>query len=222
MEASSQEIGVIILVAALAIIFAFSNGFRDSSSIVATVVSTRALSPEKAFSLCALFEFLGAVFIGSAIIGTIGNGVISGQAVMASKFDVLMVLCTAIGAAIVWGILSWWWAIPTSNNQALFAGLVGSSAAVWGFDQLNSVTILLVISVLVFSPLIGFLVSTLVTSFIRWAGEWMTPQVKYIVEKLHIFSCLLVSGAHGSNDGQMISGVLVMGFGLLGGGFSPP
>ena len=108
----------ISLAVGLALLFAFSNGFRDSSTIVATVVSTRVLSPIQAFSLCALFEFSGALLLGTAVASTIGHGLL-GQLTLHSRENGLLVLLCGLSAAIVWGAVSWWRVWPTSNSHAL-------------------------------------------------------------------------------------------------------
>lgn len=191
----------------LGLIFVFSNGFRDSSTIIATVVSTRVLSPNFAFFLCAIFEFLGAFFIGSAVSGTVRTSIL-GNALNSGAKDIVVVVETGLLAAICWGILCWWRAWPASNNQALIAGLFGSSVAAWGIGHFKNGSLVLVLFILISSPVIGFLVSALLNSILRKAGEWMTPKIKPVAEALHVLACLAVSGAHGSNDIQLIMGVL--------------
>lgn len=193
----------------LGILFAFSNGFRDSSTIVATVVSTRAITPAKAFFLCAICEFLGALFLGTAIAATIG-GRLFDRADGIDPKSVQFVLLSALLAAISWGLLSWRRGWPISNNHALVAGLSGAGTAAWGFESLRNETLLLVLFVLIMSPIIGFLLSTGATSLLRYLGEWVTLRVKPTMERLHILSCLLVSCAHGSNDGQMVTGAMML------------
>src|SRR5262249_50827217 len=109
----------------LGLMFAFSNGYRDASSIVATVVSTRTLTPNAAFFLCALFEFFGALLIGSAVASTVG-GRAHGSGWAPSHHDVLLTSAVALIAAGTWGFLSWLNAWPTSNGHALLGGLTGA------------------------------------------------------------------------------------------------
>lgn len=198
----------------LGMIFAFSDGYRDSSTIVATVVSTRALTPNVAFSLCALFEFCGALFIGSAVASTIGRGIFA-QELQAAPSDVLLVLTAALIAAIAWGILSWWRAWPTSNSHAIMAGLAGAGWARWGASHIQNKLIMLVVVILIASPIIGFIFSICITGLLRWVGSWFTVRIKPVVEGFHVFSCLSVACAHGSNDGQLAMGVLLPAMGLV-------
>lgn len=200
------------IIVGLGLLFAFSNGFRDSSTIVATVVSTRALSPGAAFLLCSVAQMAGALFFGSAVAATIGKGIF-GPVLQESARDISITLGSALIATLLWGGLSWWQAWPTSSNQALFAGLVGASYALWGPGQFDNRVILRVFLVLVISPSLGFLVSMGITRLARFLGEWMTPQVVPFIRALHVGACTLLSFGHGSNDGQIIMGVLILAFG---------
>lgn len=205
-----MEHSLILIV--LALTFAFSNGFRDSSSIIATVVSTRILTPLKAYVMCAIAEFLGAVFLGSAIVTTLRKGVF-GPALAGPHEYLLVVLAAALLATIGWGVLCWWRAWPISNTQALFAGIIGAGLVMWGPQHFKSLTFGAVIMVLILSPLIGFAGSYIVTSVIRWGGDWLTPKIQPYFDVLHMVSSFFVALAHGSNDGQIAMGLLVLAMG---------
>jgi PiT family inorganic phosphate transporter len=131
----------------------------------------------------------------------------------ATHADVFVVLTSALLAALVWGVVSWWRVWPTSTNHALFGGLLGSSWVVWGANHLQNKLIGRVFLILILTPVIGFLLSAMVTAFMRWIGEWLTRRVQRFADGLHVAACIVVAGAHGSNDGQMIMGFLV---GILG------
>src|SRR5688572_17286686 len=120
MEPLVWDIRLVVLLLALA--FALSNGFRNASLIVSTIVTTRALSPTRAFALCAVFEFAGATLLGSAVVGTMGRRLFKSE-FLALPSQVGSVLISALVASIAWGIFSWWRGLPTSNSHALFAGL---------------------------------------------------------------------------------------------------
>ena len=192
----------------LGLLFAFSNGYRDASSIVATVVSTRTLTPNAAFLLSALFEFLGALLIGSAVASTVSARV-TGEGWHPSPHDVLTTSIVALCAAGAWGFISWLRAWPTSNGHALLGALTGAGLATWGSAHVQNKTVFFIVLVLIISPLIGFVVSLLLTSLFRWMGGWLTTHAKPFADSLHVLSCLFVSCAHGSNDGQLILGVLL-------------
>lgn len=209
------------MIGGLALVFVFSNGYRDSSTIVATVVSTRTLTPQRAFAWCALFEFLGALFIGTAVAVTMGKGLFE-PVMNGNKTQLLLVVSAALTAAILWGAVSWWQVWPTSNSQALFGGLVGASVAEWGPHYFQNFTVAKVLLILILSPILGFLIALIITKVIRKWGAWMTPRVQPIIEKLHVLSCLTVALAHGSNDGQIAMAVILLAYGTLAESVSIP
>lgn len=202
------------IVIGLALLFAFSNGFRDSSTIVATVISTRALGPTKTFLFSALFEFLGALLFGSAVALTLGRELMDPSHVKSYQ-EMSLILSSALVSALIWGIVGWWRGWPISNNHALIGGLVGASWAIWGTIPLKSHTLSAVLAVLIASPFLGFGISIGLTKMARWLGGWMTPHVLPAVRFLHVLSCLMVSFAHGSNDGQMVMGLVLLANGLM-------
>ncbi len=212
--------GAPLLLLILGFLFAFSNGFRDSSSIVATVVSTRTLAPNAAFSLCAAFEFVGALLIGSAVASTVRNRIFS-MAMPPTQQEVVLTSIAALCAAGVWGFISWWRAWPTSNGHALLGGLTGAGSAAWGVQHIQNKTVFFIGFILLASPVIGFLVSYGVTSVLRWLGGWFTKKAKPITDGMHILSCMAVSCAHGSNDGQLVIGVLLPVLGGVAGAAIP-
>src|SRR5262245_39192479 len=122
-----------ILTAGLALAYGFSNAFRDASTIVASVVSTRALTPAVAFGLCALFEFLGASLLGSRIAGTLAQ--MMSRAGGPSPVEVAHVLAAGVGAALLWGLVAAWRGWPMSSSQALVGALTGASWIAWGMDR---------------------------------------------------------------------------------------
>lgn len=197
----------------LGLLFTFARGFQDSSTNVATVVSTRTLSPGYAFALCALFEFCGAMFLGSSVAVTVAHGLF-GDVVSRGNGDILAVLSVAFFSALAWGLISWWRALPTSNTHALLGGLVGASCAMWGTRYLQNKMVFVIFAVLVASPLIGFSLSILITSLLKWTGGWFTTRMKPMAQGLHVLACLLVSSARGSIDTQLIFGVLLPVFGV--------
>ncbi len=201
-----------VFIAILVLLMAFSNCVRDSSTIVASVVSSRVLSPKKVFFICSLFEFAGVLLFGSAVAATVGRKIFD---VTASRpEDVIAILISAFLASMIWGLVSWRNAWPTSNNQALFGALLGAVLVLEGGRHVKYSTLLSVIAVLISSPVIGFVVAAAVTRIVRSAGEWMTPRVRVIFDRLHALSCFMVSFAHGSNDGQIIMGLMLLVLGL--------
>jgi PiT family inorganic phosphate transporter len=207
--------GLWIAPVAMALAFGFSNGFRDSSTIVATVVSTGALSPGAAFGVCATFEFLGAFLVGHAITVTMGR-VIAGHGAPTPD-QVGLILVAALAAALVWGTISWWRAWPTSNSQALVAGLAGATWVVCSPPHIVDRAKAAVFIVLISSPILGCLISIGVTSLLRRIGEWLTPRARPPTHALHVLACATVSTAHGSNDGQVVAAIVMAALGAWGG-----
>src|SRR5947209_1365768 len=133
--------GTLLLIATvfIALVFDFFNGFHDAANSIATVVSTRVLTPRVAVAWAAVFNFLAAFFLGTAVAKTIGKGMID-----LSIVTQYVVLAGLLGA-IVWDILTWWWGLPTSSSHALIGGYAGAAmaraASVRGWDQVWSVII---------------------------------------------------------------------------------
>jgi PiT family inorganic phosphate transporter len=201
-----------VFIAILVLLMAFSNCVRDSSTIVATVVSSRVLSPKKVFLICSLFEFAGVLLFGSAVAATIGRKIFDMGS--SKPDDVTAILVSALIASMIWGLISWRQAWPTSNNQSLFGALLGAGLILGGGQHLHYTTLIRVILVLISSPVLGFIAAALITRVVRALGEWMTPRVRIVFDRLHAFSCFLVSFAHGSNDGQIIVGLVLLVLGL--------
>jgi PiT family inorganic phosphate transporter len=201
-----------VFIAILVLLMAFSNCVRDSSTIVATVVSARVLSPKKVFLVCSFFEFAGVLLFGSAVAATVGQKIFD---VSSSRpADVTAILVSALIASMIWGLISWRQAWPTSNNQSLFGALLGAGLVLEGGRHVQFSTMTRILIVLISSPILGFAASTILTRVVRAMGEWMTPGVRVVFDRLHALSCFFVSFAHGSNDGQIIVGLVLLVLGL--------
>src|SRR5438128_1018219 len=114
-----------MITAVLALAFGFTNAFRDASTMVASVVSTRALTPAVAFGLCALFEFLGASLVGTRIAGTVARMAVDNSAHNVN--EIIPMLASSVGAALIWGLASWWRGWPMSSSQSLIGAITGAS-----------------------------------------------------------------------------------------------
>ena len=119
---------VAVIIVAAIIIFDYTNGFHDASSIVATIIASRAMTPFQAVMLTALFEFLGPLFGGTAVANTIGNFVVIGDL---PELPAMIIILCGIAGAIAWNILTWWFGIPSSSSHALVGGLVGVARTCW-------------------------------------------------------------------------------------------
>jgi PiT family inorganic phosphate transporter len=192
----------------LALTYSFFNGFRDAATIAATVVSTRVLTPAVAFALCSVAAFGGALLLGGAVAATISKTIlVEGASFTIHDFNKMV--CIGIAVALAWGLICWWRGWPTSNAHALIAGLVGAAMAIWGPESVRIRSILRVLVVLIASPLIGFVLAIAVTALLRWAGEHVSSKARFWAGGCHIASSMSVAAAHGSNDAQLVAGVLL-------------
>jgi len=197
---------VLVLIAAL--VFEFINGFHDTANAIATVVSTRVLTPRLAVAWAALWNLVGALG-GTAVASTIGKGLVDTRAV---SMDGL--LC-ALLAAIVWGLMTWWLGLPSSSSHALVGGLCGSALAVahgdwnvllWAHGLWPKVVLPMFIS-----PILGFVGGMALMTFITVCVSRMRPRmVGAIFGKAQIFSAGFMGYSHGSNDAQKTMGIIAL------------
>ena len=204
----------------LTVLFSFTNGFKDASAIVATVVSTRAMSPEAALVLVAAFEFLGASLLGTAVARTVGGRMIHWTAIPVGPRG-LAVIASALFGALIWNFLSWYRALPTSSGQALLGGLLGASMAGWGTRSIAWDTAGLILFSLIGTPALGFLASALATRFLNFVSEDLGPHWNEVYKWLQVPSCVAMSLAYGTNDAQGAMGAMTLAF-LAGGLYGNP
>ena len=212
--------GIVILVILVALFFDFLNGFHDAANSVATVVSTRVLSPRIAVLWAAFFNFVAAFVFGVNVASTIGKGTIDPAIVTA-----WLLLSTLIGA-IAWDIITWWFGLPTSSSHALVGGLIGAGVVKggWGVIQVSGVSKIVLFIAL--SPLIGLLLAiglVLLTS--RIGVKFSRSTADHGFRRLQLVSAALYSLGHGTNDAQKTMGIitaLLFAQGLLGAVFFVP
>src|SRR6059036_1009603 len=188
-------VGVVILVILVALVFDFLNGFHDAANSVATVVSTRVLSPRIAVLWAAFFNFVAAFVFGVNVASTIGKGTIDPAIITA-----WLLLSTLIGA-IAWDIITWWFGLPTSSSHALVGGLIGAGVVKggWGVIQVSGVSKILLFIVL--SPLIGLLAAIgLVLLTARIGMHFHRSTADHVFRRLQLVSAALYSLGHGTND----------------------
>jgi PiT family inorganic phosphate transporter len=194
----------LILVILLILSAEFVNGWTDAPNAIATVVSTRVLSPLQAVVMAALLNLLGTLS-GTAVAVTIGKGIIKPE----------MVNLTTIGAAmvgiVVWSTLAWFYGLPTSESHGLIAGLAGAGLASGGLSSLEWSGWKKVLIGLGFSTFLGFTLAILLTTFIfRTFGGLAPDSMRRIFGRLQIFSSAFMAFSHGSNDGQKFMGVMTL------------
>ena len=197
-----------ILIVALIIValsFDFLNGFHDASNIVATMISSRAMSPGKALLLSAISHFAGPFLFGVAVAETVGHDVVASEAVT------IPVILAALLSAIVWNIVTWWLGIPSSSSHALIGGLLGAVGCGFGLQhiQVNGVAKILV--ALFVSPVLGLAVGYLVMKLVLFMARGASPQVSSLFKRLQWFTSLALALSHGTNDAQKTMGIITMG-----------
>jgi PiT family inorganic phosphate transporter len=211
---------LIVALVAVALIFDFLNGLHDAANSIATVVSTRVLSPNIAVIWAAFFNFIAFLFFGLHVAQTIGTGLISPEVVD------WRVIFGALMGAISWNLITWWGAIPSSSSHALIGGLVGAGTAKAGISAVVWPGIVKTIGAIVWSPLLGFALALLLTLAVAWLFLRSTPfAVDRQFRVLQLGSAALYSIGHGANDAQKTMGIiagLLYAEGMLGSEFYVP
>lgn len=207
---------ILIAVIVVALAFEFINGFHDCANAIATVVSTKVLSPKQAVLFGASLEFVGAL-TGTHVAKTIGSGIVNADMIT------LTVLFCALLSAVLWNLLTWWLALPSSSSHALIGGLLGASIVKAGVDVVHVQTLMDKVIIPMFtSPLLGFIVGFSLMLLIAWIVLILkgTPnKVNKKFRKLQLISSGMMALSHGSNDAQKTMGIITLA--LLAGGVLP-
>ena len=198
----------LISVVLAAVIFEYSNGFHDAANAIATVVSTRVLTPRKAIAMAAFFNLTGALF-GGAVASTIGKGLVDTDIVTMTT-----VLCAVI-AAFAWNIATWWFGLPSSSSHALIGGLCGAALAAargnWSVIKWNEGIWPKVVIPMITSPLAGFILGALLMVLLFVTLHRFTPHfIHSLFGKLQIFSAAWMAHSHGTNDAQKTMGIITL------------
>lgn len=194
---------LVLIVVLVALAFDFINGFHDAANSIATVVSTRVLTPLQAVAWAAFFNFIAAFFFSTLVAKTIGSGMVD-----ISIVDPQFILC-ALSGAIVWDLLTWWWGLPTSSSHALIGGYAGAALAKAGWHAILLAGWTKTLTFIVLSPLIGMVLSFFLMVAVSWICKKTRPsQVDRIFRKLQFVSMAGYSLGHGTNDAQKTMGVI--------------
>ena len=210
----------ILLLIVLALGFDFLNGFHDSANSIATVVSTRVLSPRLAVIWAAFFNFVAFLFFGLHVANTIGKGIIDIAIV-----DKGIIFGTLMGACF-WNILTWYFGLPTSSSHALIGGMIGAALVKGGPKSLILSGIAKTVTFLFVSPIIGLVLGLGLGVAVYWIFRRSAPlKVDHIFRKGQLLSAAFYSMGHGGNDAQKTMGIiasLLFSAGLLGNKFYVP
>lgn len=211
---------LIVVLVAVALIFDFLNGLHDAANSIATVVSTRVLSPNIAVIWAAFFNFIAFLFFGLHVAQTIGTGLVAPDVVD------WRVIFGALAGAISWNLITWWGAIPSSSSHALIGGLVGAGLSKGGVSAVVWPGIVKTFGAIVWSPLLGFALALLLWLAVAWLFMRSTPfAVDRKFRVMQLGSAALYSIGHGANDAQKTMGIiagLLYAEGLLGSDFYVP
>lgn len=202
----------VVLIVAVALVFDFINGFHDAANSIATVVSTRVLSPNLAVAWAAFFNFVAAFGGGVKVANTMGKGIIDFEMLRAQGSSaVLVVIFSALMGAITWNLLTWWWGLPSSSSHALAGGMIGATVPVLGFQGLVGAGIAKIAAFIVLSPLIGMLLGITMMLVSTWSVHKQTPlKVDTWFRRLQLVSSAIFSFSHGTNDAQKVMGIIAV------------
>ncbi len=203
---------LVLLTVFLALAFDFINGFHDAANSIATVVSTRVLSPRVAVVWAAVFNFAAAFGLGTAVARTVGKGMVR------LDYVTQYVVLAGLVGAIVWNLITWYLGLPTSSSHALFGGYAGAAIARAGFKVIIPLGWKNTLLFIVLSPMIGFLLALGLMVAVSWIFRKAAPRkVDKIFRVLQLVSSAGVSFAHGGNDAQKTMGIVVSA--LYAGGY---
>jgi PiT family inorganic phosphate transporter len=196
---------LVTVVVALALTFDFTNGIHDAANSIATVVSTRVLTPLQAVVWAAFFNFVAAYLFSTHVAMTIGKGVVHPEVV-----DTLVILSGVLGA-ILWNLTTWYLGLPTSSSHALIGGLAGAAIAKSGLGAIIVAGVLKIAAFIVLSPLIGLVLGFVMGVGMTWLFRSATPRrVDSLFRKGQLCSAALYSLGHGTNDAQKTMGIIAL------------
>ena len=203
---------IVILLVTLALIFDFINGFHDAANSIATVVSTRVLSPGIAVVWAAFFNFIAAFGGGVKVANTMGKGVIQFEMLKAQGTAmVLTVIFASLIGAILWNLLTWWWGLPSSSSHALAGGLIGATLPALGMRGLVADGIAKIALFIVLSPVLGLVLGSFMMVLTTWIVRRRVPlQVDRWFRRLQLLSSGIFSYSHGTNDAQKTMGIIAV------------
>ncbi len=205
MQSITMGLWVVVLLVTLAFIFDFINGFHDAANSIATVVSTGVLKPHQAVAFAAVFNVVALFVFQLSVATTIGKGTID-PAIVDHQ-----VIFGALVGAISWNLITWYFGIPSSSSHALIGGLVGAALAKSGSGSLVWSGILKTVAFIIISPLLGFLLGSIMMVAVSWLFFHSTPvKVDRWFRRLQLMSAAMYSLGHGGNDAQKTMGIIWM------------
>ncbi len=195
---------LLIVIIAIALISDFLNGFHDASNIVATMISSRAMSPRSALMISAAAHFAGPFLFGVAVATTIGQEVVDPAAITSA------VIIAALCSAILWNLFTWYFGWPSSTSHALIGGLVGAVVVSAGFKTVRMEGLEKVLIALFLSPILGLVLGYLVLKLIYFLSRGASPRINTLFKRGQLGTSLALALSHGTNDAQKTMGIIAM------------
>jgi PiT family inorganic phosphate transporter len=195
---------LLIVIIAIALIFDFLNGFHDASNIVATMISSRAMSPRSALLICAGAQFAGPFLFGVAVATTIGQEVVDPVAITSG------VIIAALCGAILWNLFTWYFGWPSSTSHALIGGMMGAVTVAAGFETVRMEGLEKILIALFLSPLLGLVLGYLVLKLIYFLSRGASPRINTFFKRGQLGTSLALALSHGTNDAQKTMGIIAM------------
>jgi PiT family inorganic phosphate transporter len=213
LEANILIVAFLLIVIVLS--FEFSNGFNDGANMVATPVITGALGPRKALFMIAVFEFLGAWFLGTAVAQTLGKGIVSPQNVgIAAIFAALL-------GSILWNLGGWYFGMPSSSSHALIGGLLGAVIMGSGPGYIYWQKVWQILAILILTPIVGLMAGCYLIKMVLSVSQNFKPNpANRLFKRLQIFTSITLALSHGSNDAQKGMGIISLSL-IIFHGISP-
>jgi PiT family inorganic phosphate transporter len=201
---------LLALLIGLALFYSFFNGYRDSSSILAGVLASRAMRPAVALYLVAGAELIAPFFFGSAVARAVTTGLVNASAITLNTVVIAMV------AAVVWSVFCWWRGIPSSSTHALIGGIVGATWVIHGAAAILTSGLLYAILPLLIAPAIGFVLGFVLMGLMLQAFRHATPRINTGFRRMQVFTAVLLAMSNSANDSHKSMGIIALGLILAG------
>lgn len=211
----SDAVKVVVLVGLyffsifLVYIFVLITGFHDEGNLIATIITSKSLSPTRVFLVACISQFAGTMIIGNKVARTMALGIIKVQYIKGN--NIYLIVASALIGAILWNIITWHYCIPSSSSHAIVGGVMGPFVVKFGFKVLNIHSIAFMIFLPLFmSPFIGYIIGFCMMKFSNFACTRFSVNINKLFKNMHIITLVLINMEQGSNDAQKGLGIILM------------
>lgn len=208
----------IIILIVIIYIYTFIDGVHDGCNVIATIISSRSMKPEKAICIAALSEFAAPLFLGTAVASTVGKGIVSTSSMQSKGTgeEYLFILCAIIGA-ILWNLITWKLSLPSSSSHALIGGLLGSGIIAFGFNSIMWKNLFFKVILMIFlTPAVGFVVGFIMMRLMKYLCKNCNNQINVVFKKLQLVGMVFLAASHSMNDSQNTMGVVTLALVITG------